>query len=227
MKTRDVLCDSGVLISLTSACLDNLLRFFAENHGVRFVIPPSVEEEAVGRPMKSELRQHLFSAIRIKDAIDDGVITVVDAEVADKTRRIMNMANNLFYIKGRPLRLIQEGETEMLALSKKLGIENILVDERTTRMLIEAPFRLKEHLEEEFGVNIMVDKKKFKELTTEISPIRALRSSELVMLAYENGYFKRFEKTQKKAVEAALYKMKYSGCSIGFDEISEYLSWVK
>jgi len=227
MKTRDVLCDSGVLISLTSACLDNLLYFFAENHGVRFVIPPSVEEESVGRPMKSNLRQHLFSAVRIRDAIDDGVITVVDAKVADKTRRIMNMANNMFYIKGRPLRLIHHGESEMLALSKKLGIENILIDERTTRMLIEAPFSLKEHLEEEFRVNVMLDKKKFKELTSEISSIQAIRSSELVMLAYENGYFRRFEKIQKKAVEAALYKMKYSGCSIGFDEINEYMTWVK
>ena len=177
--------------------------------------------------MKSNLRQHLFSAVRIRDAIDDGVITVVDAKVADKTRRIMNMANNMFYIKGRPLRLIHHGESEILALSKKLGIENILIDERTTRMLIEAPFSLKEHLEEEFRVNVMVDKKKFKELTSEISSIQAIRSSELVMLAYENGYFRRFEKIQKKAVEAALYKMKYSGCSIGFDEINEYMTWVK
>lgn len=227
MKTNDVLCDSGVLISLTSACLDNLLYFFAENHGLRFVIPPSVEEEVVGRPVNNNLREHLFSSIRIKDAIDDGVIVVVDAKVEEMTRRIMNLANNLFYIRGKPLRLIQMGETEMLAASKKLGIEHVLIDERTTRMLIEAPFSLKEHLEDEFSVNVMMDKKKFKELTSEISPIKAIRSSELVMLAYENGYFKRFEKVQKKAVEAALYKMKYSGCSIGFDEISEYITWVK
>jgi hypothetical protein len=227
MKTNDVICDSGVLISLTSACLDNLLYFFAENHGLRFVIPPSVEEEVVGRPMKNNLREHLFSSIRIKDAIDDGVVVVVDAKVEDTTRRIMNMANNLFYIRGKPLRLIQIGETEMLAASKKLGIEHVLIDERTTRMLIEAPFVLKEHLEEEFRVNIMIDKKKFKELSAEISPIKALRSSELVMLAYENGYFKRFQNSKKKAIEAALYKIRYSGCSIGYDEISEYLSWVK
>jgi hypothetical protein len=225
--TRDILCDSGVLISLTSACLDRLLYFFAENHDVRFVTPPSVEHESVTRPIKTNLKKYLFSAIRIKDAIDDGVVVVVDAKVEAKAKHIMNAANNTFFIKGRPLRLVQFGEFEMLALAKQLGIEYILVDERTTRMLMEAPQRLKEHLEEEFRVNVMVNKKNYRELVSEISPLKALRSSELVMLAFENGYFKSFQNNERQAVEAALYKMKYSGCSIGFDEIKEYLAKVK
>jgi predicted adenine nucleotide alpha hydrolase (AANH) superfamily ATPase len=36
-----------------------------------------------------------------------------------------------------------------------------------------------------------------------------------------------FEKLQKEALEAALYKLKYCGCSISFEEITEYLSLVK
>lgn len=225
--TRDIICDSGALISLTSSCLDNLLYYFAEKNDVRFIIPPSVEYETVKRPIKSRLRKYLFSAIRIKDAIDDGVVVVVDARVEAKAKRIMYLANNLFFIKGKPLRLIQIGESEMLALAKELGIEYILIDERTTRMLMEAPPRLKEHLAKEFRVNVMVNKKNYKELVAEISPLRALRSSELVMLAYEKGYFRKFQNMQKEAVKAALYKMKYSGCSIGFGEIKEYLAKVK
>ncbi len=224
---RDILCDSGVLISLTSGCLDDILYFFAENYNFRFVIPPSVEQESVTRPLQSDLRKHLFSAIRIKDMIEDGVIVVVDAKVGEQTRRLMNAANNMFYVKGKPLRLIQLGESEMLALALELGIENILIDERTTRMLIEAPFRLKEHLESEFSVNVMINKSSFRELSSKISGLKALRSSELVMLGYENGYFKSFDKLQREAVEAALYKMKFSGCSISFDEISSYMATVK
>ena len=220
---RDVLCDSGVLISLTAGCLDSMLYFFSEHHGVRFVIPPSVEYETVTRPLYNGLRKHLFSAIRIKDAIEDGVVEVVDAHVADETRRIMNSANNLFYIRGKPLRLIQYGESEMLALAAALDVENILVDERTTRMLIEAPFRLKEHMELEFHINVMVNKKSIRELSSRISGLKVMRSSELVMLGYENGYFKNFSRLQKEALEAALYKMRYSGCSISFDEIADYL----
>jgi hypothetical protein len=224
---QDILCDSGVLISLTAGCLDSLLYFFAEHHHMRFVIPPSVEYEAVTRPLQSNLRKYLFSAIRIKDAIEDGVVVVVDAKVEDQTRRIMNSANNLFYVKGKPLRLIHYGESEMLALALELGIPNILIDERTTRMLIEAPFRLKEHLESEFKVNVMVNKGSYKELESKIGSLKAMRSSELVMLAFENGFFKNFAKLQKEALEAALYKMKFSGCSISFDEITSYLSTVR
>jgi hypothetical protein len=224
---KDVLCDSGVLISLTAGCLDGILHFFAEKHDMRFVIPPSVEYESVTKPLRSDLKKHLFSAIRIKGAIEDGVVVVIDAKVEDKAQRIMNSANNLFYVKGKPLRLIHLGESEMLALALELGIPNILIDERTTRMLIEAPFRLKEHLEKEFSVNVMVNKNSYRELVSKISPLKALRSSELVMLAYENGYFKNFEDLQKSALEAALYKMKFSGCSISFDEIKNYVSMVK
>jgi hypothetical protein len=94
-------------------------------------------------------------------------------------------------------------------------------------MLIEAPFRLKEHLEGEFHVNVMINKKNLKELTSEISQLHALRTSELVMLSYENGYFKNFEDLDINALEAALYKVKYSGCSISFKEIKQYLSGVR
>jgi hypothetical protein len=226
MKTRDVLCDSGALISLTAACLDNLLYYFHESHHVRFIIPPSVEYESVRRPLESNLRKYLFSAIRIKNAIDDGVVVMVDASVGEQSKRLMNAANNMFFVRGKPLCLIQAGESEMLALAKAVGIEYILIDERTTRMLIEAPLKLKEHLEYEFGVNVMVNKDNLKFLTSEISPLRAIRSSELAMLAYEKGYFRHFKKLQKAALEAALYKLKYSGCSISYAEINSYLGSV-
>jgi hypothetical protein len=177
--------------------------------------------------MYNGLRKHLFSAVRIKDAIEDGVIVVVDAKVEDEARRLMNSANNLFYIQGKPIHLIHSGESEMLVLAPRLGIENLLIDERTTRVLIEAPFKLKEHLESEFQVNVMVNKNSFREFSSRVSALKVIRSSELVMLAYECGYFKNFTKLQKEALESALYKMKYSGCSISFDEIHEYMRLTK
>jgi Xaa-Pro aminopeptidase len=224
MESHDILCDSGALISLTAACLDGLLYFFHENYHVRFIIPPSVEYESVRRPLESNLRKYLFSAIRIKNAIDDGVVVKVDADIATQTNRLMDTANNMFFARGKPLQLIQPGETEMVALARTLGIEYILIDERTTRMLIEAPLKLKEHLEKEFEVNILVNKDNLKSLTSEISPLRALRSSEMVMLAYEKGYFRNFQKLQRDALEAALCKIKYSGCSISYEEINSYVS---
>ena len=224
---KDVLVDAGVLISLTSSCLDDLLHFFAEKHNIRFIIPPSVEHEVVGRPLKTKIKRYLFSAMRIQGAIDAGVVAVVKSDVTEKTRRIMDAANHLFYVRGKPLHLIDLGESEMLALAKELGIEYILIDERTTRMLIEAPLKLKQHLESEFRVNVMVNKKNLHYLTGEISAFRALRTSELVMLSYETGYFRDFEALQPAVIEAALYSVKYAGCSVGFREIKEYLNEVR
>ena len=225
--SRDIVCDSGTLISLTAACLDNLLRFYAEKFDVRFIIPPSVEYETVTRPVKANLRKYLFSALRIQDAIEDGIVIVVDANTKKKAHDYMKMANSMFFIRGKPLNLIHMGESEMLALGNELGIEYLLIDERTTRLLIESPELLKDHMGEEFNVNVMVNKKNYDALTGEISKFKALRSSELVMLAYENGFFKSFGNLEKQVMESAVMKIKYSGCSIRFSEINDYMSKVK
>ncbi len=225
MKTRDILCDSGSFISLTSTCMDNIMYFFAENFNVRFIIPPSVEEEAVTYPLRKKMKKHSFSAIRILDLMNDGVIMKTETDASDEAKRIMKLANNLFYVKGKPVRILHMGEAEMLAMANKLGIEYILIDERTTRMLIEAPFSIKMHFEEEFRANVMLNKNNLRELTKITEGLHAMRSSELIILAYEKGFFKRFQGMEMEALKAALYRVKYSGCSIRFSEIEEYSKW--
>ena len=49
----------------------------------------------------------------------------------------------------------------------------------------------------------------------------------MIILAYERGYFNNFGKMKREILEAALRKSKFSGCSIRFDEIEEYLSSLK
>lgn len=227
MRSKEVLCDSGVFISLTMSCLDPILGFLHEKFGVNFVVPPSVEEEMVRRPLSKGMKHYAFSAIKIKEAINDGLIIPVNADVKEDMHRILHSANNLFFGKGKPLKLIQEGEAEMLALAKRLDVNNILIDERTTRMLIEAPYQMKEHLAEELRVNVMADKKSLSEFTSFTKGMTAIRSSELVMIAYENGFFDHFGDLKLQALEAALYKVKFSGCSLRFDEIEQYMKMVK
>lgn len=227
MKQRDILCDAGSFISLTSTCMDQIIYFFAEKHNVRFIIPPSVEWEAVKRPLEKGYKKYMFSAIRIKDLLQDKVVSISRVQAQAEAKEIMDLANNLFFVRGKPLRLVHLGEAEMLAVAKKLGINHILIDERTTRMIIEAPFSIKAHLEKEFHTNVMLNKKNLSELSKRLEGLHALRSSELIILAYENGFFKRFQAMEKDALRAALYRVKYSGCSIRFNEIDEYIKWRK
>jgi len=228
MDKIDALCDSSSLISLTGSCLDNVLYYLNQRFHLRFIIPPSVEGETVTRPLSSGLKNYSFSAIKIKRAIKDNVIVKVDVNnVQKEASNILSITNNLFFIKSKPLYLVQIGEAEMLALAKFLGVETIIIDERTTRMLIEAPFKLKEHLEQEFGVNIMVNRDNLLKFSDFTKGFQTIRSSELFILAYENGYLDAYDDIKKEALEAALYKIKFSGCSISFDEIRDYLATIK
>jgi hypothetical protein len=227
MEPKIILCDSGSFISLTTACLDPILYFLSEKFKVKFVIPTVVRQETVDYPLQKGLKQYAFSAIKIKEALKDGVISAVDMDVTSQTQRILRMANGIFYAQGRPLQLIQHGEAEMLALARALDIKDILIDERTTRMLIESPFSMKDHLAEEFGVNIMLDRKALLEFGSLTKGMTSLRSSELVMVAYENGYFDHFDELKHEALSAALYKIRFSGCSIRFDEIEEYVKMAR
>lgn len=229
MIERNILCDSSSLISLTEACLDNMFYFLKDKFNVKFIIPPSVEYESITRPLDGDFRAHSFSAIRLKKALHDNVLLKLDTNGSVKRtlNDVLKWTNNLFYIKGRPLRLVHVGEAEMIALAKELDVATILIDERTTRMLIEAPFRIKEHLEHEFGVSIMVNREnllKFSEITKNMQPIR---SSELLLVSYENGFMNNFNDFKKQALEAALYKVKFSGCAIRFDEISEVMKLMR
>lgn len=227
-KTKDIVCDSGSFISLTSSCLSETVYFLAKKHNVRFIVPPAVVSEAVDYPLNKGIKRYMFSAIKIKYAINDGILLKVQGtNTNNEAKRIMELANNLFYIRGKPLRLVQIGEAETLALALELGVENLLMDERTTRLLVEAPFSIKEHLEQEFKINVMVNRKNMTELSDKIGRFNVIRSSEIVAVAYEYGFFGRYKDVEKEAYEAALYKVRFSGCSIGMNEIREYLKQVK
>ncbi|MDO8553912.1 MAG: hypothetical protein Q7S22_03845 [Candidatus Micrarchaeota archaeon] len=220
---KSILCDSSALISLTEASLEDAFYFLKEKFNIKFIIPPSVEYETILRPLEGMFKSHSFSAMRLKRAMNDGAIIKIESNGSVKrtTNEVLRLTNNLFFMKGNPLRLVQMGEAEMVALAKELDVNHILIDERTTRMLIESPFRMKEHLEKEFGVSIMVNREnlaKFSELTKGMEP---MRSSELLVIAYENGFLDKFNEFKKQAFEAAMYKIKFSGCAIRFDEIAE------
>ncbi|MFH2020577.1 MAG: hypothetical protein ABIJ34_04135 [archaeon] len=227
MEQKAVLCDSSSLISLTDGDLDHVLLFLKKNFPINFYIPPSVEEEMVTRPIKSDLKEYLFSAIRLKKQMRDGIITKVDSDVKAETDKILKMANNIFFVRGQPMRLMHEGEAEMVAMAKSLAISTLLVDERTTRLLIENPFQLKSHLEQEFKVNVMVQKTNLTNLAEYVKGMEVIRSSEIVVLAYENRYFDDYGDMHVAILRAALYRLKYSGCSIRFQEIEDFVRGLK
>ena len=221
MSGQSIVCDSSALISLTDSCFVHVIYFLKKKYSGRFIIPPSVEKECVEQPM--HIRNYALHAIRLKRAIAEGMIDVVEAAAPQKgAEEIKFIANNVFHVEGTPLKLLHAGEADVLSLALELGVDNILMDERTTRMLVEDPEALRQHLEHELGRQIGINEQSLSAFSRATRRLRFFRSTELLLLAHEKGYFSDYKELEREAVEASLYKLKYSGCAIGFEEIGEY-----
>ena len=218
---KEVFCDSSSLISLTDACIIDTLYFLHDNYGVRFMAPPSIKMESVSNPLSKEIREYYASARRIEKLIDDKILELTEPE-EEETKKLLDIANNLFFVGWHPLELIHYGETEMIAAAKAHKKNIILVDERTTRMLIESPMLLKEHMEMEFKTNVMIERNNMIKFSNYTKGIESIRSSEIAILAYEHGYFDKYGQKKKRMIEAVLYELKYSGCAIHMSEIEDY-----
>ncbi len=216
-----IICDSSSLISLSDSCLLWMLSNLVGSFKGYFLITKTVEHESVTRPL--EMKSHTLGAVRVKKLLLDGVIKVVEIpNSAALTSELSSLGNSIFYISGKPLKLIHEGETETLAVAMGLKLRNVLIDERTTRMLVEAPFDMKAHLEDEFHKKIEVNQKNLDRFLEMTRNLNLFRSTEIAIAAYEKGLFKDYGEMEKRAIEAVLYGLKFSGCSISFSEIEEY-----
>ncbi len=90
-------------------------------------------------------------------------------------------------------------------------------------MLLEDPMRLKQRLEKGMEKKIAFDGKKIDEFKKMLSGIEIVRSSELIALCFEKGFFADELGQTRQALEAALFAMKYSGCAVSEREIFDYL----
>ena len=213
------LCDSSSLISLSNSCLYNIFYHLRAKFDCDFIITPSVYSESVIKPL--QIREYSFSAHTINQLVKDGVVRIEEhAGLVAERDKLMSIANNLVFIGDKPLKLIQRGEAEALAYGH--GI-NLLIDERTTRMLVENPGQLIAHLRDEFRAVIQPNEQAFGAFKRYTRDMTMVRSTELLLVAYESGFFDRF-RSKSDVLRAALYKLKYSGCSISFEEIDNFFT---
>lgn len=212
-----VVCDASSLIALTDAGLLGALMTVRQRMKGDLLVTQEVINEMINNPIK--IPEYSFSAVRLKRALNTGAFGVIGFN--DNTfDEIIRITNNMFYTN-RPFHLVNHGEAEMLAAAIDNGLQTMLMDERTTRALIEAPMELKNHLEREFRVKINVNQDMYNEFQQMTKDLHVIRSAEIVALANDKGYFRKYKDLSQKAYESALYAVKFNGCSIGFDEIKE------
>ena len=222
MTSKVLIFDSSSLISLSINGLLGELKKLKKIFNGEFIITKEVKEEVVDVPIR--IKEYELEALKIKNLIDEGYLNmpnklgIQDKGITNLTIKLMNLANTMFIGNGNEIKLIQRGETSCLALSKILNekkIKNVLViDERTTRMLVEKPENLKELLEKKLHVQIKLKESNFKEF----KGFKIIRSAELMYLAYKKNLI---EWKGKEILDALLYALKFKGCAISIDEIEE------
>ncbi len=220
---QQIIFDSSTIISISEKCFTHLLRGLGSEGHATFVIPQSVYEETVERPM--QIKRFEIGALRIQQAVHEGWLKVVptNAETRALTLKIVDSANRLFYADRKPLTIVQRGEAETLALCKNRRASMVAIDERTTRMLIEDPWRLQNYVAYKHQQEIKLNEPGLKEFIKLVSDIRVVRSVELIALAYERGYFEGTLPDSPQALEAALYALKFAGCAVSGAEIESFL----
>ncbi|MBI4044237.1 MAG: hypothetical protein HY392_00845 [Candidatus Diapherotrites archaeon] len=223
---KKLVFDASSIISLSEKCFINIIGKLAEEKKAGFFMPESVFFETVTHPMK--IRRFELNAFRIQSAINNNWFTAVKpgTETARTLQATMKIAQNLCYADGQPIQIMHRGELEALALLKEMNADALVIDERTTRMLLEEPQNLRSLLEFRHRKKIRFDEKKLLEFRRLFGGTRIFRSSEMLALAYEQNCFGKELEHSRASLKAALFSVKYAGCAITHSEINEYLKGV-
>ncbi len=217
-----IVFDSGVIISFSETCFLSLFKDIKEVIG-EFIITKNVHFECVGK-VKHVMRFKL-SSVKIEKEINSHVFDVYksDKQLDEATNKIMYLTNNMFFVRGKPLKIIQIGEAESLALLGLTDASYLAVDERTTRMLVEQPHSLIEIFKRKYKTNkVNFDEQKYIKFVELIGNVNAIRSVDLLFFAFKKNLLSNVF-NDKESLKGALYAMKFKGCSVSFEEINELI----
>lgn len=226
--------DAGPIIGMTLSGTLWVLEALKKEYKGNFIITPAVKKEIVDQPLST--KKYKFESVRVLPYIANNTLKLIDnEEITKKTKEIQDLANSCFSSQGKDITILHAGETECIAACIVLGAKTLVLDERTTRYLIEAPHKIKRRLEKKLHKKVHTDDSKLnilKKMTREIQPIR---STELLTIAFEKNLLTFYEYSnvfkepnfKKIILEGVLWALKSNGCAIFDTEIDEILKLEK
>ena len=216
--------DAGPIITLTLNGMLGVIEKLKEDFDGEFVLTPAVKREVVDKPMR--IKKFKLEALQVQSLIDRGIFKMSgdilkDQRLVREMNRIEKAANGVLRTTetGEKIKLIHDGEVACLAFASSVkGDSVIVIDERTTRMLSEAPERLED----------MMERKLHTPLDSTLSLIdgwknfKFIRSAELLYIAWKKDLILPVSgKRDKELLDALLYGAKFKGCAISSVEIEE------
>lgn len=223
---KSLVFDAGPIISLTINDLLWLLEPLKKSFKGEFLISKGIKKEVVDKPLNT--KRFKFGALKVQHVIDEGIITNYDDKsVLSKANELIEIANNCYYARGQPINIVHFGEISGIAIAIIKKSSGFVVDERTTRLLIENPDKLKQILSHTLHTNIRINDEALYKFKKEIKDLKVIRSVELVTIAYEMGlldsYLIKIEEPRKTLLESVLWGLKLNGCSVSKREINQIL----
>lgn len=230
---RSLIFDTGPVISLTMNNLLWLLEPLKSKFNGEFYITEAVKRELIDRPLQT--KKFKFEALQVLKYITKDVLKVFPSkDLEEKAQHLLHLANNSFRAKGHYIKVVHYAEIESLAAALKLGSSAIVIDERTTRHLIEKPDHEVERLQKKLHTHIKINHDNFNQFKKEISGLRAIRSVELVTIAYELGLLDLYTTEKEKEIipdlkkillESVLWGVKLQGCAVSTQEIDDIIKF--
>ena len=213
--------DAGPIISLTLNGMLPIIEKLKEVFDGEFILTPQVKHEVVDHPMK--IKKFKLEAIQVSDMIERGIFKmstdiVSDNKLDKEIKRLIKITNGVLRTSqtGEKINIIHDGEAACLAFANLCGCDNVIViDERTTRMLTEAPENLEKMMEKKLHTTLDAQLS----LLDELKNFKFIRSPELLFIAYKKNLIPI--KKSKDLLDALLYGVKFKGAAISSREIEE------
>ena len=221
---KKLVFDTSSIISLATNDLLWVLKELKNKYNMQFYISEAVKEELIDRPMMGKL--YKLEAIMIMSFIKDGVLNILDGKTAEKRDKLIYLANHVFRIRDEWLNIVHKGEMGALALASELNADAYIVDERTTRLLIENPKKLAKILKNKLKASVGFNGKAFREFQKEIGKIKVIRSCDLMTVSFENGLLDKYienENMKESLLDGLLWGLKLRGCSLSINEIDDIM----
>ena len=215
MKT--IVFDTSSVISLVTNNLLDIIKPLKEKFKGTFYIPESVEYELIDKPLETKMFK--LEAIMVSKAIDDKDLVVYNEEL--DVGSLLHKINNLYFVNGKPISIVSKAEVEALALAIKLESSAYAVDERTMRLVIEDPMRLKKIQENKLHMKVTINYEFMNEIKNLVKNVKVIRSTEIVLIAYELGLLDKYliNVSREQLLDALLWGLKIRGCSISNEEV--------
>ncbi len=222
--------DTSTVISIATNNLLWILEPLRKQFNGKFYLPEAVRREVIDRPLRS--RRFKLEAMQVLQQIVQGTLNTYESQQLRKERqRMLNVVNNIFVARGKGLQIAHEGEIGVIALAKILGAEAVVIDERTTRVLIEQPMMLADLFSGKLHTKVKVNRDSLKKFQEATKGLKVIRSVELGMVAFQMGLLDKYamegtkkyvhEHPKKHVLEGLLWALKLKGCSVTQREIKD------